>query len=84
METKKHLSKLVLLVRLLMGVCLNRMEQQSAHQSEPGFLQPEMFQPEGEAAALQGKKQPVKKKRRHQVAKVKGNWSDEEDARLVG
>ena len=64
-------------------LCLCRMEQ-PALQSAPEFERQELFQQEGEGSDLPSKKQPAKKKRRHQVAKVKGNWSEEEDTRLVG
>ncbi|KAK9854500.1 hypothetical protein WJX84_012236 [Apatococcus fuscideae] len=60
-----------------------RMEQ-PGHHSDPDFDRQDMFQQQGDGEDTRGKKQPAKKKRRHQVAKVKGNWSDEEDARLVG
>lgn len=58
--------------------------EQPALQSAPEFERQELFQREGEGSDVPAKKQPAKKKRRHQVAKVKGNWSEEEDARLVG
>ena len=58
--------------------------EQPGHHSDPDFDRQDMFQQQGDGEDTRGKKQPAKKKRRHQVAKVKGNWSDEEDARLVG